>query len=497
MNFLIVATAFYAQTPGTLDPTFGNNGVITTNLPGYSIYGTATAVFNDGKFIVSGYSTPNDDFVVVKYNTDGSLDNTFGNNGLAITSISSLADRGYAIAIQTDGKIVVAGYTSGSSNPWYSFAVARYTEDGSLDTTFGSNGIVITQIGSLSGAYALGIQSDGKIVAAGYSQANTTSDQLFTLVRYNIDGTLDNSFGTNGITIIATAITCNVGITAISMQTDGKIIASGPNKISNYDFTTIRCNPTGTLDSLFGINGKVETSVSSINDYSTSNVLQTDGKIIVAGYSYDGTNSCFAVVRYNSDGTIDNTFGTSGFVSTSLGYQIDEAYSVAIQNNGKIILAGTSTNSSNYNFGMVRYNSDGSLDNSFGNGGIAITQIDSSAYSIAKSVKIQPDGSIIVAGYSYDVSQNFAVAKYYGDNTTNIIQNNLLTDFEIFPNPVNSVMNIVTESEIVKIEILDLNGKSILLINRNIIDCSLFERGVYFLKVEFKNGSNSKMFLKI
>ncbi|MGA9109772.1 MAG: delta-60 repeat domain-containing protein, partial [Smithella sp.] len=183
---------------GSLDTTFGTGGIVTTPIGSYDAYAYALAIQSDGRIVVSGYSSngSNYDFALVRYNTDGSLDTTFGTGGIVITPMGSGYDIAYALAIQSDGRILAAGNSYNGSN--YNFALVRYNTNGSLDTTFGTGGIVTTSIGTGdSEALALGIQSDGNILAAGKSPDGSNND--FALVRYNTNGSLDTTFGTGGI----------------------------------------------------------------------------------------------------------------------------------------------------------------------------------------------------------------------------------------------------------------------------------------------------------
>ena len=504
---LFAVKVSFAQTPGSPDLTFGNSGIVITNMDTFSITGNAMELSNS-KIIVGGYSShgssTDEDFVIIKYNSDGTLDNTFGTGGKVRTPISSYSDRALAMAVQTDGKIILAGNTTSYSPTTISFTIVRYNINGTLDNTFGTSGVVITSMGagSMSNAYSVAIQNNGKIIVAGCSRINSTAYNDFTLCRYNVNGILDNTFGTNGI--VKTTISSSSyfdRINGIAIQSDGKIICAGTtDNGSNKDFAIVRYDSTGILDNTFGTSGKVITPIGSIAAYANSIIIQTNGKILVAGINTNGTNSYFAMVRYSIYGTLDNTFGTSGIVTTSLNSQIDEAYSISLQNNRKILVAGSSTSGSNYNFGVVRYDTTGTLDNTFGVGGIVTTPIGSYGYSIAKSVKVQPDGNIILAGYSYDgTHQDFAVVRYYGDITTSIQQNNFENEFTIFPNPATTQLTIETIQK-AEIEILNIQGQLMKNIssafNKITIDISSFPSGMYFVKIKTEKETAVKKFIK-
>jgi uncharacterized delta-60 repeat protein len=346
----------------------------------------------------------------------GDLDTTFGAGGKVTTDFGS-NDLGQAVAIQPDGQIVVAGSTTGSSSQ--QFALARYNSDGSLDPAFGGTGKVTTQIDPSpqtgARAFAVAVQPDSKIVAAGYS---TRSGLHSAFARYNSDGTLDTSFNANGRIIITNFDRDGYGIIrSLAVQSDGKIVGAGYNGGAfTHDFVIVRLNPNGSLDPAFGGAGGVVTSISSTNNEAYAVALQSDGKIVAAGYSNNGSNDDFAVVRYNTDGSLDTTFGGTGKVTTPIGSDYDDAYAIAIQPDGKIVVAGASVMSSN-DFALVRYNPDGSLDTTFNGTGKVITPI-GDGNDVAQAVAIQPDGKIVAAGYSSNgANDDFVLARYNPDGS--------------------------------------------------------------------------------
>ena len=226
--------------------------------------------------------------------------------------------------------------------------------DGDLDTTFDSDGKVTTAIGSgTDRAFSVAIQSDGKIVVAGLS--NNGSNDDFALVRYNTDGTLDTNFDSDGK--VTTAIgSGNEQALSVAIQSDGKIVAAGRSSNgSNDDFALVRYNTDGTLDTTFDSDGKVTTAIGSGTETAYSVAIQSDGKIVAAGFSFNGSNNDVALVRYNTDGTLDTNFDSDGKVTTDIGSYNDYARSVAIQSDGKIVVAGFSNNGSNDDFALVRY----------------------------------------------------------------------------------------------------------------------------------------------
>ncbi len=420
---LLISLAGIAQ-PGSLDFTFSGDGKLTTGfqLPSVSIgdIGYAVAIQTDGKVVVAGYNEVG--FTVVRYNVTGTLDNTFNLTGKVTTDIGSGADIAHAVAIQGDGKIVVAGSSYNGSND--DFALVRYNANGTLDNTFSGDGKLTTSIGSqYDEAYAVAIQGDGKIVAAGSSYNSTNPD--FALVRYNANGTLDNTFSGDG------KLTTPIGSQydeahALVVQVNGKITVAGfSSNGSNYDFALVRYNADGTLDNTFNLTGKVTTAIGSGTDRAQAEAIQGDGKIVAAGSSYNGSSNDFALVRYNTDGTLDNTFSGDGKLTTSIGVRDDVANAVAIQGDGKIVAAGSSILGTYDDFALVCYNVDGTLDNTFNLTGKVTTAIGGGT-DRAQAEAIQGDGKIVAAGY-FDNGTNadFALVRYNADGT---LDNGFATD---------------------------------------------------------------------
>ena len=401
--------------PGDLDTTFGTNGLVTTNVGDYFSSINSIVLQSDGKIIAGGNYIVNDNydnyFALARYNSDGTLDTSFGTNGLVSTDIS-INNVAQSVVLQSDGKIIAGGYTGPGGYAGNVFVLARYNTNGSLDTSFGTNGKVTTDFSTSAIAYSVKLQSDGKIIACG------AAGNAFALVRYNSDGTLDTSFGTNGK--VTTDITYDTDtISSIVLQSDGKIIACGyTNNVEGsytYDFALARYNSDGTLDTSFGTNGMVTTDFNSGMDIIYSIVLQSDGKIIAGGRAeIDSAPYDFALARYNSDGTLDTSFGTNGKVTTDITYDTDTISSIVLQSDGKIIACGYTNNvegSYTYDFALARYNSDGTLDTSFGTNGIVTTDF-GETNDFAYSIVLQSDGKIVAAGYS---NASFALARYIGD----------------------------------------------------------------------------------
>ncbi|MBK9481878.1 MAG: T9SS type A sorting domain-containing protein [Bacteroidetes bacterium] len=430
---------------GVLDHTFDNDGKVTT-LIGDLCEGNAVAIQSDNKIVVAGFADISPyAFAAVRYNTDGSLDNSFDGDGKVTLKVGTGNSRANAVAIQNDGKIVLAGQAVDSSN--HVFAVVRFNTDGSLDTTFSNDGIVTTFLGSyLSWAYAIAIQSDGKIVVAGEYDGGNISNLDFTIVRYNTDGSLDNTFDIDGIVI--TAVTPgNVvdNLHAVAIQSDGKIVVTGETRQlggTDVDIALVRYNIDGSLDLSFDTDGKVNTAIGVGNhaDFGGSVGIQNDGKIIVGGRSFNGSNYDFSLVRYNSNGGLDSTFSADGKMTSPIGSISDLGQSLAVQTDGKILLAGFTEFPLSYpQFALVRFNTDGSIDSSFSNDGICTTSFgNTGAWGYA--VDLQSDGRIVVAGTNdYGPYNEIAVARYHAGVLGINDAGSESSSLSIYPNPFNVI----------------------------------------------------------
>lgn len=328
---------------GTLDSSFAISNDI----------GASSVILQmDGKIVVAGSTFGN--FSLARYNNDGTLDTSFGSAGQITTDFGG-DDRSWSVALQPNGKILVSGISFGEGGVGTD-VLARYNADGSLDTSFDGDGKVTLTSGGYTIGNSVFVQSDGKILLAGGS----------TLARYNTNGSLDTSFDGDG------KLTYNLGgIGSVVVQTDGKIVVAG-TATNSTGFSLARYNTNGSLDTSFDGDGKVTTLLPG-GGAGYSVTIQTDGKILVAGFDHaNGENgNNFAVARYNANGSLDNTFDWDGIVSTDLSYSVfnsfthDTAYSIKVQADGKIVVVGSSLLQPN-GFEVLRYNSDGTLDNSFG-----------------------------------------------------------------------------------------------------------------------------------
>lgn len=354
------------------------------------------AVQSNGSILAAGTATIDNtnQFVVARYTSTGTLDTTFNSNGIQTTSIGDTAN-GLDIALQSDGFSVVVGYTISSRIT--QAALARYTTTGSLDTSFGTAGVVTEQIGDGAIANAVAIQSDGQIVIAGTAVLSGVP-QCF-VARYNsADGSLDTTFNSTGITpgIVTTPIGVRANANALAIQSNGQIVIAGlaASGLQNQ-FALVRYNTDGSLDTAFGTGGIVTTSIGT-SPQAFALAIQSDGNIVAAGSS--DTN--IALARYNSaDGSLDTSFNsagpTPGVVITSLGDKA-QAYGVTIDSSGNLIVAGFSDN---YLL-VLRYTSTGILDTTFNTVGYALSTYQNA--NVGNAVQILSSGDILLVGYASD-----------------------------------------------------------------------------------------------
>ncbi len=365
---------------GSLDPRFGSGGIVVND------FGVPSAVVlqPDGKIVVVGSR-------VARYNVDGSLDLTFGGSGTVRTEVGASYQLN-AVAVQDDGKILVAGGSGGA------FFLLRYNANGSLDKTFGARGIVRTEFDTGEDvAHGIALQPDGKIVVAGTDNFN------IELARYSRRGALDKTFGTGGKIITDTGRTESA--LAVAIQSDGRIVVAGAGfgpTSGRSEFLVGRYNVDGTLDHFFGNGGLVYTDFSGRIDVAQAVLIQSDGKIVAGGYAGSSRSALipfdFAMARYNDDGTLDATFGQGGRVVTALGFEVNSRINgLALQIDGKIVAAGVmsvaTSPGGSIDIAVAQYNDTGILDPVFGVGGITLTDL--GGFEAAIAVAVQSDGKIV------------------------------------------------------------------------------------------------------
>jgi len=404
---------------GDLDTTFGGGDGLVISYPvpsdpGRSDHASDLAIQPNGKIIAVGgsyvYSTGNSDFAVLRFNTDGSLDSTFSGDGRLITNLGG-SDRANGVAIQPNGKIVAVGEKCSSSGPC-DVALVRYNLNGTLDTTFSGDGKQTNDFGGgNNGSSSLAIQSNGKIVVAGYMWNGTDND--LAIYRYLSNGSLDTTFSSNGMVNIGFGAGKQDTAADLVIQSDGKIVVAGYTgnvAAANSNFAIARLNTNGSLDTTFGGDGKLTTNFGG-DDLASAVTLQADGKIMAAGEKFDlGTNiSSVALARYGIDGSLDTTFnGTGKKIFSIVTGKNSSARDAIIQSDGKIVVAG-SFNSDD--FAVVRLNSGGNLDTTFSGDGKVTINFGGFDSGVTLALEPSDDKYVVAGSINTGADGDFALAR--------------------------------------------------------------------------------------
>ena len=409
------ALARYHLSDGSLDTSFNDDGKMTQDIGERPAQAKAIAIQTDGKIVVAGSSVnginygPEHSVALTRLDPDGGVDMSFGHFGKTTVTLGEADSVLNAMAIQPDGRIVAAGFTGTN------FLVARFTTNGMPDTSFNGSGIATPQIapdGNIATATA--VQPDGKIVIAGGIGFNGN----LAVVRFNTDSTLDASFDGDGKLTIDFGAGLNLA-NAVKIQPDGRILIAGYAVVGSttVDFAAVRLLTNGVADSSFGTFGAVLTELGSGRSEANAMALQSDGKILLAGPVVIGPDIQFAVVRYETNGVLDTTFDGDGKVITPIGLVDDEPMAIGVQSDGKIVVGGNVRVVGHPQFAVIRYNSDGALDTSFGAGGKAFVDFQDNTDNNLFALALDANGRVVVAG---DAGGFFGVARMQGDPVLNL-----------------------------------------------------------------------------
>lgn len=514
--FLLLISIYETQAqPGTLDPTYGNNGTVHTTIPMGALTAYCSALDAQGRQIVggrvwTGVSGGQGHDILARYKTDGSLDATFGDNGFAIDDLVTTEIFGVTIAM--DGKILACGRNTTTTGQFsYDYMILRYNEDGTLDNTFGNNGRAFVDFGieHRNIAYDIHEQSDGKIIVNGrfqYSLGNAAPLYKIGICRFLPNGILDNTFGSNGL---ASTDVNSISVRSYYSKIDfnGKLVISGRREIDNSGNSQgflSRFNTDGSLDPTFGTAGVAPLDVPLFSYGFRSVAIATDGSLYACGTSTDSSENSdwnFLIAKFSSSGALDTSYANNGYLSFDffgLGHR-DEAHNLVLQQDGKLLVIGqVEDDNFRWEFGALRLRQDGSIDNTFGENGICHFTI-GPADAFPTSVQLQADGKALLVGFADADNETlaFALARIITDSNVGIV------DFDtnkvqvlVYPNPVVETTTLqyeLTKSSKVSIEILSIDGKSI----EQIINNTMLDSGSHKIEVNLSNLASGTYLLKL
>lgn len=484
------------------DPTFDADGWREDTInSGMSQAYHDVVIQGDNKVVVSGlYAVTNfvQNVSVVRYNADGTLDNTFGSNGKVYLALDAAGINDSRIAQSTTGETFIIGNRSYGGGLFY---IVKLSQNGTPDNSFGVNGIIKDSIfsGTTAGSeYAkdITIQADGKILLAGsYWQTSPNTEYAAWVMRYNADGTRDNAFGTNGMVKIVGG---DNSFSKLLIQPDGKILAGGCSGLiaqQQQDWLIARFKTDGTPDSTFGPGTGVQTIGMQYRENVTDMDLQSDGSIIIGGACGNG-NVTFRIIKLTANGLNDANFGTDVTSSTNWGYTPVELQTftdhrfagLSVLPDDKIVIGGTV---SNFKFAAIRFDANGDPDNTFGTNSVVDSMfIGADGISMSGAVYNGGTGRFYVVGAVLDgdagITSSTVVAVKAG--VPNSVKEVAVTKkLNIYPNPVSNVLHL--EGTVGDIHVLDISGRTILSSNGSNIDVSQLSSGMYFIKCFSNNGT--------
>ena len=347
------------NTDGSLDTSFDTDGFVSYNgLAGLAIdRAYAVAVDSSDRIVVAGYKNHvagHKEVLVLRFNTDGTLDTSFDSDGVASYTAGLGYDQAEYVTLDSAGNILVSGQVDNGPNS--DVLVLKYSTDGSLDTTFGNNGVVSYEGGFGDDAgRGIAFDSSGNIIVAGYCKQGTDEDIL--ILKYSSDGVLDTTFGTNGVVTYDGGSNLDERGYSVMIDSSDRIIVAGYSAAGAYnDVLVLRYTSAGVLDTSFGANGVVVyDGTAGLADLAYNITQDALGRLLVTGYS-NATDSNLLVLRYSADGDLDANFGTAGAVTYDGSYGVDRGCAIVTDSSNRIVVAGYLKNASNnYDLGVWRY----------------------------------------------------------------------------------------------------------------------------------------------
>ena len=488
---------------GSLDTSFGVNGIKLFSIENEGTRGRKLLALDDNSIILGIRSEINASnptgFYIYKLHENGDIDINFGQNGYLYFSNGNNGNSFFGeIVKQADGKLLLKCSIDGDSN------LVRFYQNGDFDLTYGINGIQ-----SIDGGGNIALQSTGKVIVA--SQFYDGYNNLYKFLRYDTNGSLDLSFGNNGI--ITTDITgFRFDLCAdIKILNNDKIIAVGRSYDSGDDYHPVitRFTEDGFLDSSFGNNGTVISTFTTESELGEFNEIGLfNEQIIVSGnYHYsDGTGGFGglkpAIIKFNMDGSYDNSFGNQGKVVLETLYNAnDYLRTMEIQSNGKILIGGGASSPfpiTQTNFFVIKLNDNGELDSNFGNDGVFVTNFNNSESSYVTDLELQENGKILALGVTKDSNNEFrnAIICRLNNETLSTIDFDSIKNISLYPNPVKDILFVNTQSQNMVVKIYSLQGQIIKESSSNSLDVSELNAGLYFAEVNIEGKIFTKRFIK-
>jgi|JI6StandDraft_1071083.scaffolds.fasta_scaffold06638_2 uncharacterized delta-60 repeat protein len=456
-----------AQLNGVLDETFANAGIYTYDFGFVDVlYGIELQ--EDGKIVAAGSAldaTYTSEAKVLRLLPDGTPDMDFGTNGIVDLPLNE-ESYAYDLLIKDNGQLLIAGISA--IQPYvYAMAITQLNSDGSIDTSFGTNGTTIINLGNGDEyAYAIALQADGKILVAGNS-LDANYNNVPTLVRLTTEGDLDLSFSEDGVAFYPVSQVENE-LRSVAVQSDGKIIVGGhyAPDLFDVDVLLLRFNEDGTLDETFGVEGALEDPITPYGaDECFGLIIDAQDNIIITGYASTASGWDAFVKKYDSFGATDNSFGTDGVVFSGV-EQSDVGYAIVQAPSGDFVFCGTAGNFPDQAFALWSIHADGTLDADFGTNGTVLTSLGPNPTE-ATALAIQDDSSIFIAGKTGDQNNNlqFAILKYQ-DGLTSIGETQDNDTFTMFPNPVQAggmftLNSSLEQKNITRVDWLNMLGETI------------------------------------
>jgi len=490
------------------DSSFGINGRIAHEVgissSGESGLGNrALKVLSNGKMMIATTSkinqfNANRNYWVARLNADGSLDESFGEGGKVIifSGNEGVGNSLEAIDVNEANKVIICGQRKDPFNNSIEEAnIIQLNADGSIDNNFGINGTVslkLSPINSTTSARDIKYLADGKIVILTNVRFSVTNPvglgQEFCVIKLNVDGSFDTSFGENGVSFIIDAETIDIP-SKMEIQEDGKLILAGTESTSAVSkFKFIRLNANGSVDNSFGTNGSViidrgSDRTPNLNDL----IIASNGKILATGNLSPAVGSSqLTIVRLNSDGSMDTSFDNDGIVNLGA---LDIGNKLLEDANGNILAIAKEFS----NVKIARFNVDGSLDTEFGNNGIGNLGT-SNPSSSDLTADFAVDGKIFIAGkWINNAMDQYSLVKVKFSNpgTSTLVNESVKTELNIFPNPTSGLLYLDHEMQNITLEILDVSGRILSRnqsLSENTIDLQHFEKGIYLLRFYKRNG---------